>query len=496
MIKTVNAFLLGIIFLPLSYLVYASFDALSFTTLSKSALIIANSHTLFNSLQLSLPVAAVSTLLAFFTTLVYYHIKEKNIRYLFLILLLFLFATAPIIYASLFAQIDYFNALTPFARSIIVLVLWLTPLGSTLIILMLRYIDHTSLQLLDLLPISQHVIFTKLIAKQMLLSFSGLFLLLFMMAFVQEEVPSFFGYRTYAEDFLSRIILMEDFASIIVYALPFVLLAAGGTLFFYLLLKKYFFRLFNDLLSPLEHLSFSHFHYFSKLGILFYVAVTLLLFFGLGAQLEYSKLISLLSENALMIFETFVLVLLAALSATALAFYLVRTFNHSLLIIMAFSSLYWFLPPSLNALIILELSQLLYFDNDLYGYFLLLYGYILRVLPVALVIMMLTAQHHKKSPLFKLLKLSGRALFFTIELPLQWKKWLLTFIVVFFLILNEVSITVLLVPAGFETIIIKIYNLLHYGDAATVAFLSLVQSLLVMLLLTPLILLKDNHDHG
>jgi len=365
-------------------------------------------------------------------------------------------------------------------------------------ILMLRYIDQASLQLLGLLPISQSVIFKKLIIKQMLLSLLGLFFLIFMMAFVQEEVPSFFGYRTYAEDFLSRIILMEEFSSILIYALPFVLLATGGTLFFYLFFKRHFFRLFNDLLTPLENLNFSYFHYLSKLGILFYIAVVFSLFFGLAVQIDTSQLMILLSENSMMILESFILVFFAALTATAVALYLVRTFHHvhsTLLIIMAFLALYWFLPPSLTALVILKLSQLLYFESDLYDYFLLLYGYVLRVLPIALIIIMLTSQHHLKNPLFKVLDISRTRLFFTIELPLQWKKWLLTFMVLFFLILNEVSTTVLLVPAGFETIIIKIYNLMHYGDFATVAFLSLIQSILVMIFLLPLILLKDDHDH-
>ena len=53
-------------------------------------------------------------------------------------------------------------------------------------------------------------------------------------------------------------------------------------------------------------------------------------------------------------------------------------------------------------------------------------------------------------------------------------------VILFFLVLNEVTTTVLLVPPGFETIIVKIYNLMHYGDFKTVAFLSLLQSTLVL----------------
>jgi ABC-type Fe3+ transport system permease subunit len=49
--------------------------------------------------------------------------------------------------------------------------------------------------------------------------------------------------------------------------------------------------------------------------------------------------------------------------------------------------------------------------------------------------------------------------------------------------LNELAINILLIPIGLEVLIIKIYNLLHYGDYNTITFLALNQIIVVTLLI-------------
>ncbi|MCK5662376.1 MAG: hypothetical protein KAI17_02770, partial [Thiotrichaceae bacterium] len=333
--------------------------------------------------------------------------------------------------------------------------------------------------------------------KQNYFPLLGTFFLVFMMVFVQEEVPSFFGYRTYAEDFLSRIILMENFESILFYALPFIVLALGSVMLFYFLIRKNVWQLFEDLISPLEKLDLIYSQKVAYLGVIIFVAVALFILFGLIYKVEYSMLISLFSENSSILFNSFFLSFLAALCATVLSFYLVSYFNHSrpkMILLIAFLSLYWFLPSSLTALVLLKFSQLFYSNSEVYAYVLLIYGYMLRVLPVALIIMMIVYRHNDSSYLLRLIKISRWRLFFTIVLPMQWKKWLMVLVILFFLVLNEVTTTVLLVPPGFETMIVKIYNLMHYGDFMTVAFLSLLQSILVLAALSLLTLTRGIYD--
>jgi len=464
-----------------------------------------NSHYLFqlltgskllNSIKLAFIVALFSSFFALCSALLFYHITNKAIRNFFLLTLLFLFATAPIIYASLLSEIALFNTLSPLLRSVIVLTLWLLPLASGVMILMMHYVDQSSLNTLKFLSLSKVIVFKEILFKQNYFGLLGTFFLIFMMVFVQEEVPSFFAYRTYAEDFLSRVILMENFESTLFYALPFMVLALGSAMLFYFLIGKNVWQMFNDLITPLEKLDLIS-QKVAYLGLVPFVVLPLFIFFGLIHKVEYSMLIPLFRENSSILLNSFFLSLTAALAATALSLYLVHYFNRShpkMIILIVFLSLYWFLPSSLTALVLLKFSQLFYSSSEIYAYVLLLYGYILRVLPIALVMMMIVSRHNNSVYLLRLVKISRWRLFFTLVLPTQWKKWLMVLVILFFLVLNEITTTVLLVPPGFETIIIKIYNLMHYGDFKTVAFLSLLQSILVLAALSLVTLIGGFYD--
>ncbi len=469
--------------MPLVSLFVLSIDVNFLEESSQDLFAIFTGTKLLNSLKLAFVVSLFSSFFALCAAILFYHIKYKVMRHFFLLTLFFLFATAPIIYTSLLSELALFNTLSPLLRSVIVLTLWLLPLASGIMILMMRYVDQSSLDTLKFLLLPKFVVLKEVLFKQVYFPLLGTFFLIFVMVFIQEEVPSYFGYRTYAEDFLSRIILMENFESTLFYALPFIVLALGSSGLFYFLIKKNVWKLFDDLITPLEKLDLIHSQKAAYFALIIFVTVALFIFLGLVYKVEYSMLMPLFLENSPILLNSFFLSFFAALGATVLSLYFVNYFNHSrpkMILLVAFLSLYWFLPSSLTALVLLKFSQLFYSNSEVYAYALLLYGYILRVLPVALIIMMIMSRHHDSSYLLRLIKISRWRLFFTIVLPMQWKKWLMVLVILFFLVLNEVTTTVLLVPPGFETIIVKIYNLMHYGDFKTVAFLSLLQSTLVL----------------
>ncbi|WP_295421964.1 hypothetical protein [Sulfurovum sp.] len=495
--KTVTTLLLGVVFMPLLTLFGLSVGIDLPKDESISFLQIVTGTKLLHSLKLALIVGLMNSLFALCIAILFYHIRNKAIRHFFLLTLFFLFATAPIIYTSLLSELTLFHMLSPLLRTVIVLTLWLLPLASGIMILMMGYMDQSSLDTLKFLSLSKFSVFKEILLKQNYFPLLGTFFLIFMMTFVQEEVPSFFGYRTYAEDFLSRIILMESFESTLFYAFPFIILALGSAMIFYFLIRKNVWQLFDDLITPLKNFDFIHSQKVVYLSVILFVAVALFLLLGLIYKVEYTKLVSLFSENSSMLFNSFFLSFLAALSATLLSLYFVHYFNHSrqkIILLIALLSLYWFLPSSLTALVLLKFSQLFYSNSEVYAYILLLYGYVLRVLPVALIIMMIVSRHNDSSYLLKFIKISKWRLFFTIVLPVQWRKWLMVLVILFFLVLNEVTTTVLLVPPGFETMIVKIYNLMHYGDFKTVAFVSLLQSMLVLATLSLLTLTRGIYD--
>lgn len=69
-----------------------------------------------------------------------------------------------------------------------------------------------------------------------------------------------------------------------------------------------------------------------------------------------------------------------------------------------------------------------------------------------------------------------------IVLPLLRRSILAGFFIVFVLSFGELGTTLLIIPPGMETISVKIYNLMHYGAEQTVAALSLILILTILVL--------------
>ena len=82
-------------------------------------------------------------------------------------------------------------------------------------------------------------------------------------------------------------------------------------------------------------------------------------------------------------------------------------------------------------------------------------------------------------------------IFLKITLPTYGKRWIFVILILMIFALNELSISILLIPIGFEVLIIKIYNLLHYGDYSAVTFLSLVQIAIILIVLMVIRRLND-----
>jgi ABC-type spermidine/putrescine transport system permease subunit II len=67
-------------------------------------------------------------------------------------------------------------------------------------------------------------------------------------------------------------------------------------------------------------------------------------------------------------------------------------------------------------------------------------------------------------------------------LPLISRPVLVSIIICFILILNEISVSILVNPPGFITIFIRIYSLFHYNQEATASALCLIMAGLVIIL--------------
>lgn len=75
------------------------------------------------------------------------------------------------------------------------------------------------------------------------------------------------------------------------------------------------------------------------------------------------------------------------------------------------------------------------------------------------------------------------------------RKALGAMLIVFALSLGEFGVSLLVMPPGFQTITIKIYNYLHYGASDVVAVLCLFMLLMVILVIIGLFLMSGGEKN-
>lgn len=111
------------------------------------------------------------------------------------------------------------------------------------------------------------------------------------------------------------------------------------------------------------------------------------------------------------------------------------------------------------------------------------FGCMARFMPFSFIIIL--AQLHRIDPLFidaaNLLVKNSFVIWFKVRLPLMAPGLLASFCIVFILASGELGATLLLIPPGFETLTIKIYNYMHYGASDKVAGLCLMMMMTVLL---------------
>lgn len=113
----------------------------------------------------------------------------------------------------------------------------------------------------------------------------------------------------------------------------------------------------------------------------------------------------------------------------------------------------------------------------------LVLAHALRVLPFAAWVLLALRDAQPRSPgeQLQLLGARGWTALRHVHLPAARPGLVAAFMLCAGLSLAELTATVLTVPPGMETVILRLYNLLHYGDQRGVMMLALVQGLVVAL---------------
>lgn len=440
-----------------------------------------------NSIFLSTAVSTGSVIIGGFLTYLFYCFRSPWHRSGMLLLLLSFFAISPIIYLVALTRLDCFNQLPVFWQSVQVLSLNMSPLAAIIFIFSIGTLENASLKsgLMISKPsaVVRHIIF-----PQIKFSVITAFLIVFMLIFIHEEVPSFLGYRTYAEESLARIVAMENYKEASLASLPFLFLGIIALVVSGLMLRR-----FNMYHGHGNNLSLMKFHintpktHITAGSILLFIVVGGLVFLLLK-ELNFHSVDELVADNISSIQNTFILSFVTAIVGTICGGFLykrLRTGSHvkELVLWSGVMMFYWLTPSSLCMLALVHLSRLFHCDSIIFDYLILCFGYLLRLLPISFLLFaaMGTITTTRQDIFLRFIKLSAYNQFWKIILPLHWHMWLIIYAVLSVFAMNEVSATVLLIPPGVETIVVRIYNLMHYGDFSSVAFLSLVQVTLVFI---------------
>lgn len=125
----------------------------------------------------------------------------------------------------------------------------------------------------------------------------------------------------------------------------------------------------------------------------------------------------------------------------------------------------------------------------------LVLAHALRVLPFAAWVLLALRDAQPRSPGEQLLMLGANSwpTLRHVHLPAARPGLIAAFMLCAGLSLAELTATVLTVPPGMETVILRLYNLLHYGDQRGVMMLALVQGLSVSVAVAAAVALLGRH---
>jgi len=438
-------------------------------------------HKIINSLWLSFSVALFSIFIGLGISLGFFALASLWQKVVFILLLFLLFSISPIIYLVALSKLQWFNALEAFVQAVYALSMNFFPLAAMLFIFSFSKLEASSIQ--TALRISSIKYVLKFIVfPQMYRPAGTLFLLIFMLSFIHEEVPSFLGYRTYAEEFLSRIVAMENLHEISFITLPFIFIAIVVLIFVNKLIHKEGFQRAYQA----KPYACSKYSIFAKLILVVLGLLVVFLVSILIKELRVEEISILINENTKAITNSIVLALLTGVIGSYFSWVIypfisrVRLKFLSSFIVLGML-LYWLIPSSLNSLSLVPVSLYLSEYGTFFEYSVLLLAYLIKVIPIGVLIIASSHFLNAKDVFLDLNRLNKVGLIQYIQFPLHWSKYLFLSTVLSVFSFNELSSTVLLIPPGEETIIVRMYNLMHYGDFSSVAFLSLFQVLIIMI---------------
>jgi ABC-type Fe3+ transport system permease subunit len=324
------------------------------------------------------------------------------------------------------------------------------------------------------------------VARTRLLRLSGMCMAaIASLVFCESEVPALWGVQVYAEEFLSQVALEPDARIAAALGWPLMTVAAGCA--------AWMSRLPRLKANSAEAVQLGWIGQWGQLStwqkavwlgsVCFLAALPLMLLAWGGLQASGrwpaqagSALLASLGVAAVSALVAVAWGWVLAASAVRCGARAVKTTNLLLWLAMLWPSALtgiamagWDLPPWAGAATPLVIAHAM------------------RLLPFAAWALLALLDAHGHGPYDQLSLLKGRSTWRYSALrhvhwPMLRPGLLAAFILCVGLSMAELTITVLTVPPGMETVILRLYNLLHYGDQRGVMMLALAQGLMVAVL--------------
>ena len=354
---------------------------------------------------------------------------------------------------------------------VFILTLSLFPIPMFLISLGMRSIDEN---ILNAGRISnEKKVFKKIILPLMKPYLIVSTFIVFSLAMSEYTTPSFLRINTYQNEVFIQLAAFYNVKRAIIYSVPLLLLTS--------LLSLSSFKTIGMKYATITG-SFKRRRFvknLSKLSKVFvYLFFSLLLFFSLIVPT-----IMLLIESKLSLFYGFskakneilnslIVSVPSSFFITFFSFFIFYFFKNSRILDILIVA-----PLTLSAPVIAISLISLYSNTPLYGTLaLLILGYTIRFLPFSILTLSPFVARISKSleDSAKLVTQNFFKVFLKILLPLSKNGFVSSFVLAFILCLTEVSLTLMLAPAGFQTLPMRIEIVMHYANYRLVASLTLI----------------------
>lgn len=313
--------------------------------------------------------------------------------------------------------------------------------------------------------------------------------IVFMTILMRQDIPSILGFFTFGEYILTNVMILSKpadelgaFASLV--PVVIVCISVIGVLLYkksYSVMDTSNYSVYDDIFNDTDYKENRCRASSILLKIMALAALSIIIFIAKKSlpALEDPQIII---SSIKIYFSSIAISFLASvmiLFIVHIVFYFIRKIKELRFFFDIFSLLMFATPKSMIAIGTLYefgfLSQTKIIGE--YGMFFIAYFYYAFPIGWFLVRAENLFSNRENDEWIKPLKISKTNRFLNITLPIRYKYWIMEIVLLTLWIYHALDLPLLLAPPGFETAVVRIYNLLHYSALHQVAFIGLLPAL-------------------